>query len=166
MRKTPIFVLAGFMAVFEALIVALAPHRIFADEAAMPVKERYRNVDRRQRPHVPHLNVELGLDAGARRRTMTCRGPICRNISGSRSGSLGDGRIASERLKNVGEDRRSTLEDCVRTRCTSQVVRNISSAARGLCIGRRHIKTSPPNKQVTRATIDASDTRAVMRSRI
>jgi hypothetical protein len=33
MRKTPIFVLAGFMAVFEALIVALAPHRIFADEA-------------------------------------------------------------------------------------------------------------------------------------
>jgi len=26
------------MAVFEALIVALAPHRIFADEAAMPVK--------------------------------------------------------------------------------------------------------------------------------
>jgi hypothetical protein len=55
MRKTPIFVLAGFMAVFEALIVALAPHRIFADEAAMPVKERYRNVDRRQRPHVPHI---------------------------------------------------------------------------------------------------------------
>jgi hypothetical protein len=52
MRKTPIFVLAGFMAVFEALIIALAPHRIFADEAAMPVKERYRNVDRRQRPHV------------------------------------------------------------------------------------------------------------------
>ena len=41
---------------------------------------------------------------------MTCRGPICRNISGS----LGDGRIASERLKNIGEDRRSTLEDCVR----------------------------------------------------
>jgi DnaJ-class molecular chaperone len=40
--------------------------------------------------------------------------PICRNISGSRSGSLNDGRIASERLKNVGEDRRSTLEDCVR----------------------------------------------------
>jgi hypothetical protein len=38
MRKTPIFVLAGFMAVFEALIVALAPHRIFADEAAMPAK--------------------------------------------------------------------------------------------------------------------------------
>ncbi len=28
--------------------------------------------------------------------------------------SLGDGRIASERLKNVGEDRRSTLEDSVR----------------------------------------------------
>jgi hypothetical protein len=28
------------MAVFEALIVALAPHRIIADEAAMPVKER------------------------------------------------------------------------------------------------------------------------------
>jgi hypothetical protein len=39
MRKTPIFVLADFMAVFEALIVALAPHRMFADEAAMPVKE-------------------------------------------------------------------------------------------------------------------------------
>jgi DnaJ-class molecular chaperone len=45
---------------------------------------------------------------------MTCRGPICRNISGSRSGSLNDGTIASERLKNVREDRRSTLEDCVR----------------------------------------------------
>jgi hypothetical protein len=39
MRKTPIFVLADSMAVFEALIVALAPHRIFADEAAMPVKD-------------------------------------------------------------------------------------------------------------------------------
>jgi hypothetical protein len=39
MRKTPIFVPAGFMAVFDALIVALAPHRIFADEAAMPVKD-------------------------------------------------------------------------------------------------------------------------------
>ena len=41
------------------------------------------------------------------------QGTDLQNISGSRSGSLNDGRIASERVKNVREDRRSTLEDCV-----------------------------------------------------
>ena len=58
--------------------------------------------------------VELGLDAGARRRTMTCRGTDLQKHKGVTLRSLGDSTIARERLKNVREDRRSTLEDCVR----------------------------------------------------
>jgi len=45
---------------------------------------------------------------------------------------IDDGRIASERLKNVREDRRSTLEDCVRknTGQKKQTCKN--------CEGKRH----------------------------
>ena len=45
---------------------------------------------------------------------MTYRGIDLQKHKGVTLRSLGDSRIASERLKNVREDRRSTLEDCVR----------------------------------------------------
>jgi DnaJ-class molecular chaperone len=45
---------------------------------------------------------------------MTCGGTDLQKHKGVTLRSLGDSRIARERLKNVREDRRSTLEDCVR----------------------------------------------------
>src|SRR4249919_141769 len=90
MRKTPIFVLAGFMAIFEALIVALAPHRIFADEAAMPVKDGM--APRRTKRVMLVVDRSREFGAAAVRRRPRASPNAQRTARSSRSCYFGTGR--------------------------------------------------------------------------